>query len=444
MTRQRLFPSLTVAICAIAAATIAARAAANTLPIEHKFYVARMAEAVLTIRASCSACDWAVQGREAAALRLELDGVYSQHILLTRGATAAEYSVLLGPLRRGQHILKISRDSIRSANEAGDVTVTSIDVRQVDSALEAEWLSAAPVIHARPGTVERFSDVPLAAYAEALPGNAGYRYTIVFSHEDGGTPTDRLMATWGRATDIEFVYEWERTSDVRRQVYQGRDHEILPFNGQYLGRHPLLWVSTDNNMVSDAGPPDAIRFAPAPQLLDLTGVSREVFMDEHPWLYAVMTAELAREGRIDSTAVAGSGKIPHPRRFGYIEACGHVRDATLAFDVGLESDGSSMWHPTDRGDPRFRIARSGCFRAAVPLPDGARPSDVRALRIRAHIRPARNGEAPLAPGAGAATLNRVNTIFMLDETLTPRPSGAKWIGTLAVPVDGAAIEIPIR
>ena len=425
--------------------TCLALAPPQTLPREFTFEIPRRAEVTLTITASCRGCDWSVQGREAVALKLSLDGRYSQHVLLTRGEGPAEYSVLLGPLSEGRHVLTIARDATYSAKDAGSVDVSSLKTESTDP--ESPYyarLAAAPILHARPGTVDQFTDVPLAAYVEALPDDTGYRYTIVFSHEDGGTPTDRLMATWGRSTDIEFVYEREQTSTGLRQVYQGKDHAILPFKGQYLGSHPLLWVSTDNNMVSDTGPPDAIRFAPAPQHLNLIDVSREVFMDANPWLYAVMTAELAREGRIRADAPAGSGRIPHPRRFAYVEACGELRDATLAFEIGVQSGDEMSWHATDRGDPRFRIARSGCFRAGVPVPQGTRPSDVRAVRVRAHTRPPRRGETPLPPGSGAATLRRLNAVFMLDERFTPQPSGAKWIGTLAVPVDAAAIEIPAR
>ena len=39
-----------------------------------------------------------------------------------------------------------------------------------------------------------------------------------------------------------------------------------------------MWVSTDNNMVSESGPTE-VRYAPAPQRFDLTDVSREVVMD---------------------------------------------------------------------------------------------------------------------------------------------------------------------
>ena len=107
-------------------------------------------------------------------------------------------------------------------------------------------------------------------YVEPAPaGEEGYFYTVIFTHEDGGTPTDRLMARWGRSTDIEYVYGIRRSGSGSAAVeeYQGSKHEILPFRGTREGRHPLLWVVTDNNMVSDTGPEDAVRFAPAPALV---------------------------------------------------------------------------------------------------------------------------------------------------------------------------------
>ena len=42
-------------------------------------------EGVAVITASCDRCDWGAEGREAAALRISLDGRYSQHLLLVRG-----------------------------------------------------------------------------------------------------------------------------------------------------------------------------------------------------------------------------------------------------------------------------------------------------------------------------------------------------------------------
>ena len=423
-----------------------AASASQVLPRDHRFEVTNPGEAVAAIVAGCDRCDWGEPGREAVVMKLSVDGGYSQHLLLARGAMPAEYRVMLGPLAAGPHRLTLERDAARSAKGAGGVTIRSMDVQTYEpSAPEYPWLNRAPILHARPGTVERFSDVPLMMYVEALgAAPTEYRYTVIFSHEDGGTPTDRLMATWGRSTDIEFVYgiQPSPSSGVPREEYQGKDHEILPFRGQRAGNHPLLWVSTDNNMVSDTGP-DAIRFAPAPALVTLENVSREIVMDVNPWLYAVMAAELQREGWIQADAKPGSGRIPDPRTFVYVEGCGELQDATAAFDVGIRG-AAPVWHPTDRGDARFRIARSGCFRVAVPLPAPVEPADVTAIRVRAYTRPPRRGEAPLAPGKGSAVMTRINAVFVLDAAFRPQRSAVQWTGRIEAVGEGPAVDLPLR
>src|SRR5512145_365495 len=70
--------------------------------LEHAFDVPETSEAVATITAGCARCDWGVSGREAAALKLSIDGEYSQHLLLVRGDAPAEYRVLLGTLPPGK------------------------------------------------------------------------------------------------------------------------------------------------------------------------------------------------------------------------------------------------------------------------------------------------------------------------------------------------------
>ena len=87
----------------------------------------------------------------------------------------------------------------------------------------------------RPNTVGRFSDVPVFAWYEREPTARGvrYRYSVIFTNEDGGTPADRLMATWGRTTDIEYLYsvEIDATADIVAEDYQGPDHEMLRVQG---------------------------------------------------------------------------------------------------------------------------------------------------------------------------------------------------------------------
>jgi hypothetical protein len=442
-----------------ACAGLAFASSANAQSLtHHRFRIARDAEVVATINAGCARCDWGVPGREAVMLTLAVDGRYSQHLLLTRGERPAAYRVMLGALRAGRHRLDVSRDAARSAPGAGSVALgaTAIDAYPPD-APEYPWLSRAPFLRARPGTVERFSDAPLLMYAEQrVQGESGTRYqlqyTVIFTNEDGGTPTDRLMATWGRTTDIEFIYGLTAGAPPREEI-QAAGHKWITFNGPRIGRHPVLWVATDNNMVADHGPEDVVRFAPAPELVSLDDTSREAVMDARPWIYAVSSAEMVREGRIDSSAPAGSGRIPDPRRYATIEACGDVHDATLAFDIGVrrQTPGRGTrgpedveWHATDEGGAKFRIARGGCFRGGAPLPEGVTLPDIVALRIRAYTRPPRAGETALPPGSGRVVLTRVNRVFMLDRDFVPAFAPIHWTGTLPVPSDGVAVAVPVQ
>lgn len=408
--------------------------------------LAAAGEAVATVTAGCQRCDWGAQGREAVLVRVSVDGTYSQHLLVSRGETPVPHRIMLGPLPAGEHRVSFERDDRLSAKNAGALTIAGVDVRGVAAGTpEHEWLSKAPFLHARPGTIERFSDLPVLAWAERAPApGIGFRYSVIFTHEDGGTPTDRLMATWGRTTDVEFVYGAERSPDgVLYEEIQGRNHDILPFQGARLGAHPLLWVSTDNNMVSDSGPADAVRFGLAPELVSIGRASREVIMDRNPWTYAIMSAELRREGRIDAAAQPGSAKIPDPRQFAYLEACAELDRALLALEVGVaQPDGTTGWHATDRGEPRFRIARSGCFRAAVPLPPGASAGNVTGLRIRAYTRPRRDGEPLMPAGTGRVTLRQVNGIFMLDDQHRPGEIRLRWSGTLEARGEAAPVQVP--
>jgi hypothetical protein len=382
-------------------------------------------------------------------LTINVDGTYSQHLLLTRGPTLSEYRIMLGALTAGPHHLRIDRDAQRSSSAAGAITFGRIDVQAfaADSP-EFFWLSRAPILRARPGTVEHFSDAPLVMYAEQnVAGESGshyqVQYTVIFTNEDGGTPTDRLMATWGRTTDIEFIYGLTdaTASAPGHEEIQAAGHKWIAFQGPRVGTHPMVWVATDNNMVADHGPDDMVRYAPAPQLVSLAHTSRESVMDANPWMYAVSSAEMVREHKIDPLATPGSGHIIDPRRYVTLEACGQVKDATLAFDIGVKPRGGEVvWRPTDT-DPRFRIARGGCFRGGAPVPAGVTTAEIVGLRIRAYPRAVREGET--APPTGSVVLESVNKIFMLDTTFVPSVAPITWTGSLTVPIGGTPTDVPV-
>ncbi len=426
-----------------------------SLPLlEQPFTLDEAAEVIVSLDASCPGCSWERKGREGALLLIEVDGRYSQHVALTRGARPAEYRIALGALPAGRHSVRVAMDRERTPKDVAGAAVTRLAIHPVfASSPEQRALAHAPFVYARPGAVQAASDVPLVSWyeSEALPGGGTrVRYSVVFSNEDGGTPPDRLMATWGRLTDIEYVYgvELDASGAVASEEFQGRDHKLMPFSGRREGGHPLLYVVTANNMVDDRGAGD-VRFAPAPTRFDLAGVSREVVMDREPWTYRVSAQEVRREGRVSASARPGDKRIPDPRRFATLEACAPAEDATLAFEVGVRGAGGVRWFASDGGRPAFRIARSaihfptGCFRGAVALPEGTTAGELTALRVRAFTRLPGKDEPRLPAGAGRARLTSVNRLFLLDADDEPGPSLLEWRGDQPLAPEGAPFEIPI-
>ncbi len=399
-------------------------------------------EATATVRASCTGCDWGEAGRESVALKVMLDGKYSQHLQLVRGDATADYHVALGHVAKGFHRLTIDRDPALTAPGAGPATIDVPDVSFYKLGQSADYtaLSMAPILYARENTVGKFTDLPLLMWYEVEPTRRGrqYRYSVIFSNEDGGTQTDRLMATWGRTTDIEFVYgvEVDAAGQILAEEFQGPGHEVPAFKGQHEARHPLLWVSTDNNMVSESGPTH-MRYAPEARKFDLTNVSREAVMDANPWTYAIASVEMKREGKIEEDPAPGHNAIPDPRRFVFVDACGTIGNAALALSIGVRD----QWIPSDRGLRQYRIVRDGCFRIATPLPAGTRASDIRAIRVQAFERPPAEGAAPAAPDP--VQLTRINKMFMLDERLLPGPSILKWEGSQTIRAGSAPFEVRI-
>jgi hypothetical protein len=191
-------------------------------------------------------------------------------------------------------------------------------------------------------------------------------------------------------------------------------------------------------MVSESGPTE-IRFAPAPEYFDLTNASREIVMDAHPWMHELASKEMAREKKLKEDAAAGSGAIPDPRRFVFVEACTELQNASVAFSVHAPgADGNAQWFDSDRGLPQFRIVRTGCFRGAVPLPPGAGAPD--AVRFKAFTLPPK-ADAPPPSGPIAVTLTRVNRVFTLDEGYLPKKSLFSWTGSSPLTVNGDWVEL---
>ena len=359
----------------------------------------------------------------AAALDVLVDGRRDQVILLTPGVKRSGYAGLVGPLTAGTHEVRLARSPLWPWDDSLRITDATISVVPPDDT-RAEIFAHAPAIGIRADTVGSASDLPLLMYAEDVAEGPSrwLRYSVIFSHEDGGTPGVALMARWGRTTDIELAYEVElRGARAVQARYQGPDHRVMTKNRLDV-RPPLLVVSTLNNMFLDRGHAAAV-VRMVPEIVDLSQRSRESVMDERPWLYRVMARELAAE------RPAGVGD---PLDYLFVDLRLDSRAAGVA--LGARSpDGVTRW--SDRGRPDLVVSRQGELRLAVPVP--ARQS-VDALAVRCDPRP--DASQPTPPESGRCTVE-LRRAFRLDRDHQPRPS---LLSATRVEIDaGTAREIAL-
>jgi len=379
-------------------------------------------EVGLEIEARSPGASWVRKGAEASALLISVDGKYNQDLLLWAGEEFFNYRVMLGRLSKGKHTVSVSRNPARSAAGASSAQVKRLRPIPLGTAsemgvIDEEQLALAhsPFLYARANSIDRFTDIPLLMYYENLPEAGGVlivRYTVIFTNEDGGTQTAALMARWGRATDIEWVYQIRaRGGKIIEETYQGVEHETKFFTGPRAGgSHPLLAVASDNNNFSDLAC-SAVRFAPLPIRARLEKATRESVMDLYPQTYRVMTEELIREQRI-SEAPTDINHIADPRDYIYIEAGSEQEGAAIAFDVKVA--GQARVFSSDMGDARLRIDRSGTFRSAVRLPKGISPKMIETITARCDLR-------PTTPGGGHCKHLNLLRALMLDHNYVPRP-----------------------
>ncbi|MBA3600212.1 MAG: hypothetical protein H0W45_03085 [Acidobacteria bacterium] len=353
-------------------------------------------EMFLSFDASVTGANWMVKNAEAAVLTVFVDGKYNQDVILFAGAKKFNYRASLGKFEPGEHTLSIALNEARSAPNAKQVKLFSSSIFPSELTLvknggdERDFiaLTHAPMLYARPDTVDKFSDIPLLTYYEIFPSSENafkIRYTVIYSNEDGGTQTTALMARWGRATDIEWVYEIEfKDGAIVSEVYQGANHETKRFAGKRVfGNHPLIFDVTVNNNFSDTGCSE-LRFAQLPIKVDLSQKSRETIMDENAWTYRVMAQEATREGRVNA-AKLDANTIADPRDYLYAEIYSEPKAAAIALEAETVSGEKFS---SDAGIAALRVSRNGFLRIALRLPkDSAAANFPRAVSIGCYAVP---------------------------------------------------------
>lgn len=371
----------------------------------------------LELTARAPGASWARTGAEASAITIEVDGDHNQDLLLWAGNRPFNYRLMLGRLSAGEHRVTLRLNNSRSASGAQSAIVLSLRMFPLErnahhTTDDLLALANSPVLSQRPNTIDRYSDVPLLMYYEVSHPNkeeTQVRYTAVFSNEDGGTPTAALMARWGRAADIEWVYEFRaRHGRIVEESYQGTSHEKKAFKGQRInGNHPVLSIVSDNNNFSDVIAEQAglnLTFALLPVAVDLHSTTRESVLDANPSLYRVIAEELAREGKLKAKPTS-ENTISDPRNYVYVDL--HALQNGSAISVEARSRSESV--RSDLGEPKLRIDRSGYFRTAIRLSSARSAASVSDVTIRCYSASEQGCEAV-----------EVKSVSILDRQYRPR------------------------
>jgi len=395
------------------------------------------------ILARAAGTSWEIEGHECAMLKIAIDGRYDQHLFLVRGSQEAEYEFLVGPLDAGDHSLQFFWDRSWTPDLTGPPEMRVADVVPIGHSDPAqEPLLRAPIIHIRKDTVGRFSDLPLVVYWETEKAGSQSKviYSVILSNEDGGTNTERLMARWGRTTDIEWFYEYSKNGELTEETYQAPKHKTLHFQGKHEGKHPVLYDATvNNNFLDTLEDYSQVRLRPVPVFEDLSGLTRETVMDRFPWTYSIMAQEMTREIKIEHPADPNTPAISDQRNYAYLEVCAEQRGTELYFE--LDTRTTARWFRSDHADPKARIERSGCFRTAVELPQGTRPEDLRRLRIQCSPAPPPEGQPPVP--SPRADIREVKRLFLLGADYVPgRSILSRQINRSLKPGRSVTIEIP--
>jgi len=368
------------------------------------------AEVVAVLDVTAPNADWGRPGREGVLATITIDDSKKIHQMVFGGSARLKYPVFLGELAAGAHSIKVERHPDYSSRgiqmQIHDVTFRQTKPTDADYAV----LANAPVIFARANTIGKFTDIPLLAYAEKL-GDGSIQYSVIFSNEDGGTSTRALMARWGRVTDIEYVYQvWpDKAGKPVRAQLQTRNHKDVPYMGKRESLHPLLTVVTDNNMVAEDAP-TAIRYQPAPVLVEMGQASREKVMDEHPFTYLISSRELEREGKLRSFGTVEGTKISAPENYLVVEMRVTNKDARIATLIRMAEDNfyrSSHISIYDMG-----IERSGWVRTAIELPPATQAAQVAEIAFECL-------PDPKAVTAGVCRVDVIGKMFFLNAQQQP-------------------------
>ena len=280
--------------------------------------------------------DWGSKARESARVAVYVDGRYHSTVTVLAERTS-EYAVNLAGIPVGGHAIELRDATHASHGAAGGLRIEGLRADRIDG--DAALVQRhAPIVELRDqdrGAAHSagYSDAPLLlvpAVTRHADGSRTIAYRVAFSNEEGGTPSPKLLATYGRSGDLEPIYTVRVGADGRvlEATYQSAMHRWKAYDGARVGERPVLRVATANNNFSTrvhAAGDGSERWSEV-ALDGIDGATSDFdIMLRHKWTWEVMAKEMLREGKVAATdATRGRYQVGDPRQYLYV---GPVTDA---------------------------------------------------------------------------------------------------------------------
>tara|TARA_Y100001970_G_scaffold206461_1_gene251440 strand:+ start:75 stop:2549 length:2475 start_codon:yes stop_codon:yes gene_type:complete len=219
-----------------------------------------------------------------------------------------------------------------------------------------------------------------------------------------------MMLSWGRTTDIEWVYsvELNQQNEIIDEVFQGASHITTDFNGQKYGTHPYLINATANCNFSDTGTSDYKLFL-SPNNSMVSNHTREYLMDQNPWTYKIMAQELINENKYEENQNPTHWELSDVRNYIYIEYVSSQSGSPSNSKVSASFYNDCYKYSNTHNDPdiQFNIG-NGIHRTAIELPENFDIDELEYLSFSA------NNDSEYT-----ISINTINKLFYLSDNYEP-------------------------
>ena len=334
---------------------------------------------------------WEEENNESAVLTLFVNGTYNQDIVIFNGNSDHYYQHAIGFLNSGYYTFEFYFDYNKSSILASAIHIESIDfINTATLDVDEDVFKYSPILYGRnifSWNESNHTDIPLILYYDISYDNnvKTITYSLIFSNEDSrvGIGLSDMMLSWGRTTDIEWVYQISLTNEgqIISEIFQGAGHTPTTFNGEKLGTHPYLINATANCNFSDVGTSDYIFFLSSINT-SILGHTREYLMDLNPWSYKIMAQELINEDKYEEEQDPTHWEISDVRNYLYIEYEGSQIGTNISTQISTNLYDDCYQYSNNHNDSEIIFNYgNGINRTAIELPEQFSPYDLQYLSI---------------------------------------------------------------